>query len=73
MKKMTLKEFKEAVNEISSFDIVGWEGILAMIERTCWENSKEAKRLGCETVFERERERANKLHDILEERGYYDV
>lgn len=73
MKKMTQKEFKEIFNQIADFDIYGWEGILGLIERACWENGKQARENGCISVYKHETERANIIHDILEERGYYDI
>ena len=68
---MTAKEFKEVFNQVSNFDVNGWEGILAMVERAFWENGKEGKRLGVNTIYEYNTERANIIHDILEDRGYY--
>lgn len=73
MEKMTAKEFKEVFNQVSNFDVYGWEGILAMVERAFWENGKDAKKCGAESVYKYNTERANLIHDILEDRGYYNV
>ena len=71
MGKMTTKQFKEIFNEVASFDVYGWEGILAMVERTYWENAKAARELGCEAAYESDSAKANIIHDKLAERGYY--
>lgn len=72
-KKMTNKEFKEALEKANiSFDFWGYEGILNMIailekyqKKECLEKGFNASAKACER-------RRKAIFDILNERGYYD-
>ena len=71
-KKMTLKEFKEAFEKAGfNFSIWGYEGILNLI--SCLESryAKEYEAKGKDMLDEMSRERAVILHQILNDRGYY--
>lgn len=67
--KMTEKEFIAAFESAGfDFSVWGYEGILNQISSLYYRYAEET-----ESKFMRDfyREKANKLHNILEERGYY--
>jgi hypothetical protein len=71
MKKMKAKEFKEALNKAGFYmDIYGYEGILNMIAAQLYDDAHEQEHISI-CLADRSRKQARILHDILEERGYY--
>lgn len=73
-KRMTLKEFKQIFADAGfDMEIWGYEGILNMISGYTRHLADNAKALGCETAYDRQREQAQKIFDALYERGYYDI
>ena len=72
IKKLTNKEFKAILNECDiDFEIWCYEGILNYVIRCLYQDSKQEIEKGFTSSAELDRERANKLYDILEKRGYY--
>ena len=72
VKKLTNKEFKTFLTESGiDFDIWGYEGILNYVIRCLYHDYREETEKGFTVSAELDRERANKLFDILEKRGYY--
>lgn len=71
-KKMTMKRFKEVVNEVYPFDVYGWEGLLAVLERKNWDEAKVHEAKGEMAKCYDCRCSASKLHSALEEIGYYE-
>ena len=72
VKKLTNKEFKAILNDCGiNFEIWGYEGILNYVIRCLYNDAKQDIEKGFTTLAESDRERANKLYDILEKRGYY--
>lgn len=71
MKKMTAKEFKEALNKAGFYmDVYGYEGILNMIAAQLYDDARELEhKSNC--LADLSRKQAMILHDILKERGYY--
>lgn len=73
-RKMTCKEFKQAFDECGySFDIWGWDGILNMIACYATLESERQEQRGCLTLAKCEDERRKKIHDYLDNRGYYKI
>ena len=71
VKKLTNKEFKSILTECGiDFDIWGYEGILNYVIRCLYNDAKQEIEKGFIASAELDRERANKLYDILEQRGY---
>ena len=72
MKKMTMKEFKEAL-EIGgmNFEIWGWEGILNELVIAQRHIADDSERLGCKNIADCRRRNADKMVAILENKGYY--
>lgn len=74
MKKMTLKEFKQALNDANiDFDIFGYEGILNMLSL---HKTREAQRIEVEFPLHKGRiedcyKSGETLYQILSDRGYY--
>lgn len=69
--KMTVEEFMKVLGKFYNFEIWGWEGILNMIASLEYKNSKEFKNEGFDLLSDDSVRRANGIHDILKERGYY--
>lgn len=72
MKKMTNKEFKEALDKAGyAFEVYGYEGILNMISLNSKRSAKELDEAHMNAAARSEREKADALFNILNERGYY--
>lgn len=72
-KKMTTKEFKEVLKAAHiDFDFIGWEGILVMISNHYFTTAKEFDKKNLKSGAEAYRKNASKIHEILEERGYFE-
>ena len=72
MKKMTLKEFKDAlVKAEMDFEYWGWEGILNMIAIEESYHEKEMTKMGLHAGARGCERRKQTIFDILKERGYY--
>lgn len=73
-KKMTLKEFKEALMEGGmNIEIWGWEGILnelVIAQRTI---ADESERVGCKNIADCRRRNADKMVAILDARNYFEA
>lgn len=73
MKKMTAKEFKEALNTAGiSFNVFGFEGILNTLSIAYEKDYKEYSAMGLKAAADGTYEQSKKLYNILKERGYYD-
>ena len=73
MRKMTAKEFKEALNNAGvSFDVFGFEGILNTLSIAYAKDSEEYSIKGLKAAAAVTYEQSKKLYYILNERGYYD-
>lgn len=72
LKKMSNKEFKQILND-SGLDtkIWGYDSILNMVVRCLYNDAKNSEERGFKLSAEHDRERANKIFDELEKRGYY--
>lgn len=71
-KKMTLKEFKEILNNSGvNFDIRGYEGILNLISIAADFQAEEYKQKGNTVLAELEKEKSDFIYNTLENRGYY--
>ena len=70
-KKMTLKEFKEAFDEVYDFEIWGYEGILNLLACLEAREEQEYTERGRDLLANASRERHHRLYEILDERGYY--
>ena len=69
-KKMTLKQFKEILNDVGyEFDYMM---ILRTIEHAAWSDMHEYKANGWNTSAAFEEERASAIHKHLEALGYYE-
>lgn len=72
-KKMTLKEFKEALERVGwSFENGGWERILNEIACGDQLHAKEMRSMGLNAGARGCEDQAMKIYDILNARGYYD-
>lgn len=71
-KKMTLKEFKEVFNELYSFEIFGWEGILNLLACEAQYSAKDEAQLGLMAIAGENQRRHDRIMHILEAKGYYD-
>ena len=73
MKKMTAKEFKEALNTAGvNFDVFGFEGILNTLSIKYAKDSEEYSYKGLKAAAAGTYEQSKILYNILNERGYYD-
>ena len=74
-KKMTLKEFKDALENVAgmSMEIWGWEGILNTIAVASQYMAKEDAMLGCLSASSAEQERKDRIEKYLTEIGYYEA
>ena len=73
MKKMTSKEFKEAVNKVGlDFKVCGYEGILNALASGFRTQSREYDTKELKALSDMYLDMANKIYDILDARGYYD-
>ena len=74
MKKMTMKEFKEALTIGGlDFEIWGWEGILNELVLAQQHIADNEEKLGCKNISEQRRNSAEKLIAFLDARGYYEA
>ena len=74
MKKMTMKEFKEALKIGGmDFEIWGWEGILNELVIAQRHIADDSERLGCKNIADCRRRNADKMVAILENRGYFEA
>lgn len=73
-KRMTLKEFKDAFENVAgmSMDIWGYEGILNCIAIMSQYEAREDARLGCSSISSLEQDRCDRITEYLKARGYYD-
>ena len=72
-KKMTLKEFKEALLEGGmDLDIWGYEGILNELVIAQRHIADASEELGCKNIAECRRRNAAKMVAILDSRNYYE-
>lgn len=75
-KKMTLKEFKEVINDENiadmNFDTWGYEGFLNLIAIATRHLARQAEAMGCEYSAKRDYKRAEQITDYLQDRGYFD-
>lgn len=65
-RKTTLKEFKELTG------ITEWNDVIVRLERLAWLERKINLDMGYDTLADFEVKRANKYHDYLEKKGFYD-
>ena len=73
MKKMTLKEFKEALSAGSTdFEVFGYEGILNLIQIAQTKLADDSEANGSTILPDYYRRHRDALYNILKERGYYD-
>ncbi len=72
-KKMTTKEFKEVLKAAHiDFDFIGWEGILVIISNHYYNTAKEFEEKNLKYGADDYKKNASKIHEILEERGYFE-
>lgn len=72
-KKMTAKEFKQAFTECGyDFDIWGWDGILNMIACYAIREEEHFVKEGNDCLARVEAKRHQKIHEYLDNRGYFD-
>ena len=72
MKKMTCKEFKEALDNAGMyFDVWGWEGILNMLSAYNGYTAREALGLNCDVAARHDQKISDKMYETLAARGYY--
>ena len=73
-KKMTLKEFKEALLDGGmDLEIWGWEGILNELIIAQRHIADDSERLGCKNIADSRRRYADKMVAILDSRNYYEA
>lgn len=71
-KKMTNKEFKEALTTCGfDFDIWGYDGILNLVIMSQRLQADKDQKNGYPTLAKCEYERADALQDLLRARGFY--
>lgn len=72
-KKMTCKEFKEALNAVGmDFEVWGWEGILNQLVLAEKHSADDMNSRGLVHAGSANQRRADAMHDILKQRGFYD-
>lgn len=72
-KKMTCKEFKEAMDAVGMhFEVWGWEGILNTIACCSQYQAQELCRNGSLSAGEHLQAQSDRIEELLKERGYYD-
>ena len=72
MKKMTAKEFKEALNKAGfEMNIYGYESILNTLIMKLYDDSRELEAHKNNYAADHVRKQGDILYDILETRGYY--
>lgn len=73
MKKMTNKEFKKALDDAGvSFDVFGYEGILVKVSLQLRNQARKDREDGYPSLANDCEKWVTKIHNILEERGYFD-
>lgn len=71
-KKMTNKEFKEALTAAGfDFDIWGYDGILNIMSIYCGYEAQKLYNNGSDNIARHSEERGENLYNLLKERGYY--